>query len=282
MKHLTKFAFILIPIAVLTVAGAAQTRTVASAPKSLLTGIGLPPGVIKIEPAEIPSNTKEELVNLLATVNNDAEVKWRQGSLEAFYWSAPGHNRSKSELLMEKITAGFKGGGLIYEEYEDEDPDLVYFSLDRAKPTIRKFACIISTTDNSLLLIIAELAPVKGTIVKATPVKEPVVKEPVPKGPNVAGKWNMVVEAQGQFIPVTLDLTQKADTVGGSFSSHIGDGTILGGKLTGNALKAIARINLQGQVVDLTLDGTIEGSRMKGTLSGDGLPSFSFTATKAN
>ena len=265
MKQKTNLTLILITIAMLAAAGAAQTRRVAGTPKSLLTGVALPAGMIKIERAEIPSNTTEELVNLLVTINNDSEVKWRQGSLEAFYWSAPGQNRSKSEILIEKITAGLKTGGLTYEEYEDEDPDLVYFSLDRAKPAARKFACIFSVTDNSLLLVIAELASLKEAVVKTTPVQEPAVKVP-----NVAGKWNMIVEAQGQTIPISLELTQTGDTFSGSFTSHIGDGTVRGGKITGNSLIAAATLELSSQSVGLRFAGTIVGNEMKGTLSESG------------
>jgi WD40-like Beta Propeller Repeat len=98
---------------------------------------------------------------------------------------------------------------------------------------------------------------------------------------DVTGKWNMIVSAQGLSIPVTVEMEQQGEVVRGTFSSHAGGGTLRDGQMNGNAITAIARVNVQGQTVDLDLKGTINGEKMSGSLSGQGLPPISFTATRS-
>lgn len=97
---------------------------------------------------------------------------------------------------------------------------------------------------------------------------------------NVTGKWNLTVTAQGQTIPVTLELTQKEMNVNGSFTSHIGNGTITDGKVSGDQLTAIANLVAQNQEVTLKLKSKIKDDEMDGTLTADGLPPLPFTGTK--
>jgi len=99
---------------------------------------------------------------------------------------------------------------------------------------------------------------------------------------NSTGKWNMTADAGGQTIPITLELKQDGANVSGSLSSPMGGGNIESGKISGNMLKATAKVEVQGQQMEIQIEGTIEGDKMTGTMFGTGLPPISFTATKTN
>ena len=97
---------------------------------------------------------------------------------------------------------------------------------------------------------------------------------------NINGKWNMIADAGGMTIPVTVEFKQDGATVSGSMSSEHGSGTLSDGKISGNKVIGTFKAELQGQPMDLQIEGIIEGDKMTGTLSGAGLPPISFTATK--
>ncbi len=96
------------------------------------------------------------------------------------------------------------------------------------------------------------------------------------------GKWNLTANAGGQEIPISLELKQDGANLSGALSSAMGGGTIESGKVSGNALTATAKVEVQGQPMELQIEGTIDGGKMTGTMSGPGLPEITFTATKAN
>ncbi|MDQ3712822.1 MAG: S9 family peptidase [Acidobacteriota bacterium] len=97
---------------------------------------------------------------------------------------------------------------------------------------------------------------------------------------NLGGKWNMTANAGGQTIPVTLELKQDGATLSGSMSSPMGGGTLTDGRVSGNMAMGTFKVEIQGQAMELKLEGTTEGDKMTGTLSGVGLPPITFTATK--
>ncbi|HEX8246777.1 MAG TPA: pitrilysin family protein, partial [Pyrinomonadaceae bacterium] len=99
---------------------------------------------------------------------------------------------------------------------------------------------------------------------------------------NVSGNWNLVLEAMGQQIPVTLTLEQSNGTVSGSMQSMFGTGEIAGGKVSGNKFAATAQIEVQGQSLELSIDGAVEDSKMEGSITAPMIPTpVSFSGTKA-
>jgi hypothetical protein len=97
---------------------------------------------------------------------------------------------------------------------------------------------------------------------------------------STSGKWNVTADVNGQQIPVTFDLKQDGSNFGGTLISEFGLGTIENGKVSGKMIMGTMRIELQGQPMELKMEGAIEGDKMTGILSGQGLPQISFTATK--
>jgi zinc protease len=100
---------------------------------------------------------------------------------------------------------------------------------------------------------------------------------------NANGVWNLTVDAQGQKLPVTLTLKQDGAKVSGSLDSMLGKGTIADAKVSGNKFVGNAKTEIQGQAVELNINGTINGDMMKGviTASMPGLPPLPFEGKRA-
>ena len=96
---------------------------------------------------------------------------------------------------------------------------------------------------------------------------------------DVSGKWTLIAEAPGQSVEMAMELKQTADNFNGTLSSQLGGGTVENGKVSGNNIQGTARVTVNGNPLDLKMDGTVEGDKMKGTLDSPfGL--IPFTATK--
>ncbi|CAN5756798.1 S9 family peptidase [soil metagenome] len=97
---------------------------------------------------------------------------------------------------------------------------------------------------------------------------------------NISGKWSLSANVGGQIIPISLDVKQEGAGVSGLMSSEHGNGTLENVKVSGKRMKGVIKAEIQGQPMDLEIEGTIEGDTMNGTLSNPQLPPISFTAKK--
>lgn len=98
------------------------------------------------------------------------------------------------------------------------------------------------------------------------------------------GKWDLTIEAQGQKLPVTLELKQEDAKIVGSLESMLGSGEITNGKVSGNKFIGTAKTQIQGQDIDLKINGTIDGDSMKGIINAEmpGFPPLPFEGNRAN
>ncbi|MFN2393089.1 MAG: M16 family metallopeptidase [Pyrinomonadaceae bacterium] len=102
---------------------------------------------------------------------------------------------------------------------------------------------------------------------------------------DVTGKWNLIIDFQGQKLPVTLILEQKANKISGSLESMLGRGEITDGKVKGNKFFGTAQIEAQGQSLEVLLQGDLPNeNEVNGTLSAqmDGMPDLPFTGKKVS
>ncbi len=99
---------------------------------------------------------------------------------------------------------------------------------------------------------------------------------------NAGGKWNLTIEAQGQKLPVTLTLKQDGGKISGLLDSMLGKGEITDAKVAGNKFTGTSKMQIQGQAVDLSISGTIDGDKMKGIINTGmpGFPPFPFEGTR--
>jgi hypothetical protein len=101
---------------------------------------------------------------------------------------------------------------------------------------------------------------------------------------NVNGKWNLLIELQGQNLPVSFELNQTDSSFTGNFESPFGTGTVQQGLVTGSKIKGIILMDFQGQEVEISLNGNIENvTSIKGILvpNMEGLPDLPFSGEKA-
>ncbi len=89
---------------------------------------------------------------------------------------------------------------------------------------------------------------------------------------DVSGKWELGVEAQGQKLPVTLELKQDGETLSGKLESMLGEGEISGGKVKGDTLSGTAKTEFQGQEMELGIKGKVEGDSISGTITTEMIP----------
>jgi imidazolonepropionase-like amidohydrolase len=83
---------------------------------------------------------------------------------------------------------------------------------------------------------------------------------------NFAGTWSVNISLSGQAYPGTLVLRQQGGSVSGSLQLEVGTAEFTNGAVTGNALHATSTANIQGQPTDVTIDVTVTGDEMHGTV----------------
>ena len=99
---------------------------------------------------------------------------------------------------------------------------------------------------------------------------------------DVSGSWTLSVDAQGQKMQISLTLEQNDDGITGVLESMLGEGKIDKGRVRGSKLTAVAQTEFQGQEVELTIAGNVEGDSIAGTISTEMIPvPLEFTGKKS-
>ena len=97
---------------------------------------------------------------------------------------------------------------------------------------------------------------------------------------NVGGKWTWIVEAPGQPVEIAVEIKHDGVAFSGTGTSMIGNSLIEGGKVTGKAISATLKAEIQGQPMEFAIEGSVEGDKIVGTITGGGFGSLPFTATR--
>ena len=97
---------------------------------------------------------------------------------------------------------------------------------------------------------------------------------------DISGKWNLTANAGGQELPFAVEFKQSNAAFSGSITSDHASGTIENGKVSGENVTGTMKILLQGQALELQMEGKIDSGKMSGTINGPGLPPITFTAVK--
>lgn len=99
---------------------------------------------------------------------------------------------------------------------------------------------------------------------------------------DVAGKWALKIDFQGQQLPVSLTLEQNGEIVTGVLETMLGNGKITAGRVSGNKLSAVANAEMQGQPIDFSISGKVSEDSMSGTLTAPIVPEpLPFTGSRA-
>ena len=99
---------------------------------------------------------------------------------------------------------------------------------------------------------------------------------------NISGKWEIMLDFQGQQMPIEMTLDQQGSEVTGSISTMLGTGEIKSGTITGDRFTASAVTEIQGEAVELAINGALSGDTISGAIDAPMLPGeLSFTGTRA-
>lgn len=99
---------------------------------------------------------------------------------------------------------------------------------------------------------------------------------------DLSGKWLFTINAGGQSHVVRIEITQNGSTFTGKSESDLGAGTIVDGKVAGRDFTAILRAEIQGQTIDIAIEGSLETDGMKGQFSSPVIGNLPFTASRDN
>jgi dipeptidyl aminopeptidase/acylaminoacyl peptidase len=83
---------------------------------------------------------------------------------------------------------------------------------------------------------------------------------------DVTGKWLVSANAGGQNVELVLELKQTDGNFDGKLVSMFGEGTVEKGKVSGKNVRGLVKLSVQGQPLEMNMEGTVDGETMKGTL----------------
>jgi imidazolonepropionase-like amidohydrolase len=95
---------------------------------------------------------------------------------------------------------------------------------------------------------------------------------------TIAGTWNLIITLNQDTIPGTLVLNQEGSNVTGTITTTLASSQFSNGTSQGNTFRASFSADLQGQSMELTIDGRVSGNEMSGTIGGPfGVANFTGT-----
>jgi imidazolonepropionase-like amidohydrolase len=98
---------------------------------------------------------------------------------------------------------------------------------------------------------------------------------------DVTGAWTLTINIPQGSSVVTANLKQSGTEVTGTISEpQIGTVDIRSGSLAGNKITFAATLSVSGTMTDVTIDGTVEGDSMRGTVNIPGLGVVDFTGAR--
>jgi imidazolonepropionase-like amidohydrolase len=110
-------------------------------------------------------------------------------------------------------------------------------------------------------------------------IREPEKPKDPPKG-DLSGKWKLSYTTPEGAEESTADIVMARDgSISGTLTSTRGTGNIISGYLSADKFSFTLNIPIEGSPTDVIFTGTLEGGRMKGSISVQGL-NIEFTGTK--
>jgi hypothetical protein len=87
-----------------------------------------------------------------------------------------------------------------------------------------------------------------------------------PNVANVAGTYNLSIDAPGQTLTGTLILRQQGDTISGTMTTQLGVVQIAGGKASATGFSFSATADVGGTTIDITFRATVSSNNLSGTI----------------
>ena len=84
---------------------------------------------------------------------------------------------------------------------------------------------------------------------------------------DLKGDWDLFVEAQGQRLPIELELSRDdSGEYSGKMSSMLGEGDVANVEIKGNRYEIKVEAHFQGQALEVGLKGIVDGNDTSGTV----------------
>ncbi len=98
---------------------------------------------------------------------------------------------------------------------------------------------------------------------------------------DVTGTWDVTVSTPDGPQKATLNLTQKATQVTGTFAHPLfGTSEVKSGQISGKKLTFSVTLTIEGTTIEPSFSGTVEGNTMSGTVNVPGQGALEFTGTR--
>jgi uncharacterized protein with FMN-binding domain len=97
---------------------------------------------------------------------------------------------------------------------------------------------------------------------------------------NVAGQWNLTVESPNGTANPSVVFKQDGETLSGTYTGRFGKSSVKG-TIKGTEIKFSTTISPQGQDLEITYSGTVDGDNMKGKVSFGAMGDGAFSGKKA-
>ena len=95
------------------------------------------------------------------------------------------------------------------------------------------------------------------------------------------GNWNVQVTAEGQAIPISVQLQQNGEQLRGTLQGAFGTAEIADGRVNAdNTFRFSVSTQIQGLTREAVFEGTIAGNQMTGTVSVTGMGNVPFTGSR--
>ena len=99
---------------------------------------------------------------------------------------------------------------------------------------------------------------------------------------DLSGTWELSLDFQGQAVPVTLSIDQDGASITGKLVTMLGEGEIKAGTVSGSKFSATASTDLQGQKLELSINGKLAGDQLSGSITAPIVPDpLTFSGTRA-
>jgi zinc protease len=98
---------------------------------------------------------------------------------------------------------------------------------------------------------------------------------------GLAGTWNLEIQTPfGQDIPASLTVIESSNGFSGRIESEMGDGELTNGTINGNQFQAILTFEMDGHSIEASIQGTMDGGQVKGSVSLRDSPALPFTGAR--
>ena len=142
------------------------------------------------------------------------------------------------------------------------------------------------TLDKLAIVAVGDAEKIKADLaafgaVEATDADGKPLGEKSNVAPGLTGFWSLMLESPQGALPIKIEFKEDAGKVSGALDTPFGKFPITSGALNGNDVNFKAKIEVQGNAMELAATGKLEnGIAMKGEISSDATGAMKFTGKK--